>query len=177
MVTAADRFAQIERELLHERFADFERAVLQDNIILCDSKSGVLLAFSSAMVVFCIDAFVGGRSGGGWLHYAANALFLLAATGFLVGCHFSLTTVLPRLHRGREDHIFWEAPVFRLPVEGYVERMAALDVVLERRDKLGHLHMLAGICRTKFAHFQLAIRFGQFGFIVLVVAELARLIA
>ncbi len=177
MVAAADRFAQIERELLHERFADFERAVLQDNIILCDAKSGVLLAFSSAMVVFCIDAFVGGRNGGGWLHHSANALFLLAGAGFLVACHFSLTTVLPRLHRGGDDHIFWEAPIFRLPVETYVERMAALDVVLERRDKLTHLHMLAGICRTKFAHFQLSIRFGQAAFIVLVLAELARIVA
>ena len=177
MVAAADRFAQIERELLHERFADFERAVLQDNIILCDAKSGVLLAFSSAMVVFCIDAFVGGRAGAGWLHHAANALFLLAAAGFLVGCHFSLTTVLPRIHRGADDHIFWEAPVFQLPVEAYVDRMAALDLAVERRDKLGHLHMLAGICRKKFAHFQLAIRFGQAAFVVLVLAELARIVA
>ncbi len=55
--------------------------------------------------------------------------------------------------------------------------MAALDVVLERRDKLTHLHMLAGICRTKFAHFQLAIRFGQGAFLVLVLAELARIVA
>ena len=178
MVAAADRFAQIERELLHERFADFERAVLQENILLCDSKSGILLAFSGAMVVFCIDAFVGGRAAAaGELHQAANALFLLAAAGFLVCCHFSLTTVLPRLHRGHDDHIFWEAPVFDLPIETYVEKMQALDVVTERRDKLAHLHMLARICRTKFSHFQWAMRSGQAGFCVLVLAELARIVA
>ncbi len=178
MASVVERFAQIERELLHERFADFERAVLQDNIVLCDAKSGVLLAFGGAMVIFCIDAFVNGRSVGvGMLHHAANALFLVSAIGFLVSCHFSLTTVLPRLRRGRDDHIFWEAPVFDLPVEDYVSKMEALDVLMERRDKLGHLHMLAGICRIKFSHFQLAIRFGQAGFLVLVLAELARIIA
>ena len=178
MVSVVERFAQIERELLHERFADFERAVLQDNIVLCDAKSGVLLAFGGAMVIFCIDAFVNGRGVGmGGLWHAANALFLVSAVGFLVSCHFSLTTVIPRLRRGSDDHIFWEAPVFDLPVEAYVKKMEALDVVMERRDKLGHLHMLAGICRTKFNHFQLAIRFGQAGFLVLVLAELARIIA
>jgi len=178
MVTVVERFAQLEHELLHERFADFERAVLQDNIVLCDAKSGVLLAFGGAMVIFCIDAFVNGRAaGGGALHQAANALFLISAAGFLISCHFSLTTVLPRLRRGREDHIFWEAPVFDLSVDDYVVKMEGLDAVMERHDKLGHLHMLAGICRTKFSHFQLSIRFGQAGFLVLVLAELARIVA
>jgi len=169
--------ARIERELIHERFADFERGVLQDNIILCDAKSGVLLAFDGAMVIFGIDAFVGGRiSHENLVHLAANGLFLLSAAAFLVSCHFSLTTVLPRLRRGHEDHIFWEASIFQLPVDRYVEVMENLDVEQERRDKLSHLHMLAGICRTKFAHFQIAIRSGQIAFGLLVLAELARLI-
>ncbi|HEY5412216.1 MAG TPA: hypothetical protein VIJ94_15965 [Caulobacteraceae bacterium] len=172
-----ERFVHLERELLHERFAHFERAVLQDNIVLCDAKSGVLLAFGGAMVIFCIDAFVGGHSPhAGALHMAANSLFLISAAAFLVSCHFSLTTVLPRLRRGREDHIFWEAPVFDLPVESYIEIMEELDAVKERRDKLAHLHMLAGICRTKFSHFQIAIRSAQAAFALLVAAELARLI-
>ena len=170
--------ARIERELIHERFADFERAVLQDNIILCDAKSGVLLAFDGAMVIFCVDAFVGGHAPQqGALHAAANGLFLLAAAAFLVSCHFSLTTVLPRLRRGRDDHIFWEAPTFDLPIDRYIETMEKLDLETERRDKLSHLHMLAGICRTKFNHFQIAIRSAQAAFALLVLAELARLIA
>jgi len=175
--SAMHEVARIERELIHERFADFERGVLQDNIILCDAKSGVLLAFDGAMVIFCIDAFVGGHAPHqDALHIAANGLFLLAAAAFLVSCHFSLTTVLPRLRRGREDHIFWEAPVFDLPVERYVETMEKLDVEMERRDKLSHLHMLAGICRTKFGHFQISIRSAQAAFLLLILAELARLI-
>jgi hypothetical protein len=180
MTSVVDKFAQIERELIHERFADFERGVLQDNIILCDAKSGVLLAFNGAMVIFCLDTFVsahGASAGAGFLRHAANALFLVAAAAFLASCHFSLTTVLPRLRRGREDHIFWEAPAFRMPVERYVDQMEALDNETERRDKLRHLHMLAGICKTKFNHFELAIRLGQAAFIVLVLAELARIVA
>ena len=169
--------ARIERELIHERFADFERGVLQDNIILCDAKSGVLLAFDGAMVIFCIDAFVSGRTPHqSALHQGAGGLFLFAAAAFLVSCHFSLTTVIPRLRRGREDHIFWESPIFHLPLKEYVEVMEKLDLEVERRDKLSHLHMLAGICRTKFGHFQIAVRAGQAAFLMLVAAELARLI-
>ncbi len=169
--------ARIERELIHERFADFERGVLQDNIVLCDAKAGVLLAFDGAMVIFCIDAFVNGRAGHpGLVLMAINGLFLLAAAAFLISCHFSQTTVLPRIRRGREDHIFWEAPVFHLPLERYIETMEKLDAESERRDKLAHLHMLAGICRNKFSHFQIAIRSAQLAFGLLVLAELARLI-
>jgi hypothetical protein len=53
-----ETFTQTERDMLRDRFADFERSVLQDNIILCDGKSGVLLAFDGAMVIFCVDTFV-----------------------------------------------------------------------------------------------------------------------
>jgi hypothetical protein len=170
--------SRIERELINHRFADFERGVLQDNIILCDAKSGVLLAFSGAMVIFCIDAFVGGHAPHqGPVHLVANGLFLLAAATFLVSCHFSLTTVLPRLRRGREDHIFWEAPVFSLPLDGYIDAMENLDLERERREKFAHLHTLAGICRSKFNHFRMAIRSGQGAFVLLVLAELGRLIA
>ncbi len=180
MDAIVDRFAQMQRELVHERFADFERGVLQDNIILCDAKSGMLLAFDGAMVIFCIDTFInahGASPDAGLLRQAANALFLAAAACFLVSCHFSLTTVIPRLRRGREDHIFWEARAFRLPVEQYVEQMEGLDTMTERREKLQHLHMLASICKIKFDHFQLAIRFGQAAFIILVLAELTRIVA
>jgi hypothetical protein len=159
----------------HERFMDFERGVLQDNIILCDAKSGVLLAFSGGLVIFCIDAFVYAHRAAGASISLTEVLLALAGLAFLVSCHFSLTTVVPRLVRGHDDHIFWESSVFKLPVETYVKRMEALDPVVERRDMLGHLHMLSGICRTKFWHFSWAIRIAQLGFVLLVIAELTRL--
>ncbi len=154
---------------------DFERGVLQDNIILCDAKSGVLLAFSGAMVIFCIDAFIDAHRAAGRSISLTEALLALAGLAFLVSCHFSLTTVVPRLVRGRDDHIFWESSVFKLAPEAYVAAMEALDPEAERRDMLRHLHMLAGICRSKFWHFGRAIRIAQLGFVLLVIAELGRL--
>jgi hypothetical protein len=173
MVSPIDRFIQFERRVMDERFADFERGVLQDNIILCDSKSGILLAFAGAMVIFSIDAV--SPYAGAWLSGVANGLFLVAAAAFLVSCHFALMTVLPRLHRAQSDHIFWEAEPYRLPVEHYVEHMLSIDVA--HHEKLRHLHMLASICRNKFNHFQWSIRFAQAGFLILVAAKLIRMAA
>ncbi len=42
------RLDAFEADFMRERFADFERSVLQDNIIPCDTKCGVLLAFTGA---------------------------------------------------------------------------------------------------------------------------------
>lgn len=177
MTSDDEQFSRLERELLHDRFADFERSVLQDNIVLCDAKSGVLLAFAGAMVILCIDAFVAEHTLRlDALHWIAKGLFMLAAITFLVSCHYSLSTVIPRLRRGRDDHIFWESPVFDQPVESYIASMEQLDEATERRDKLAHLHMLSGICRAKFSHFVIAIRAARVGFLLLIAAELARLI-
>jgi hypothetical protein len=180
MPSTIEKLGQIERDVLHERFAYFERGVLQDNIILCDAKSGVLLAFTGAMIVFCLDTFVSlqraAPAADPWRQFA-HALFLLAALGFLVSCYFSLATVVPRLRRGKADHVFWEAPVFRLSEDAYVAEMEKLDTKIERNDMLRHLYLLAGVCRTKFNHFQVAIRFGQIGFLTLVLAEFGRIIS
>lgn len=158
-------------------FMDFERGVLQDNISLCDAKSGVLLAFSGGMVIFCVDAFVTAHQAASHSISVTEALVALAGVTFLVSCHFTLTTVAPRLVRGRDDRIFWESSVFKLSPEGYVAAMEALDPQAHQRDMLHHLHTLAGICRSKFRHFTWAIRISQIGFVLLVIGELARLLA
>jgi hypothetical protein len=177
MASTIETFARIEHDLLRDRFADFERGVLQDNIILCDGKSGVLLAFDGAMVIFCVDTFVElqqhVKSVNVWSELLA-ALFIISGMAFLASCHFALSTVVPRLRRGKVDHIFWEAPVFSLSEDRYVEEMRKLDVSTGWSDKLRHLHMLAGICKKKFSHFLVAIRLAQVGFLLLVAAELGR---
>lgn len=178
MPSSVQRFATAEHEL-RDRFADFERGVLQDNITLCDGKSGVLLAFDGAMVIFCVETFVElQRHAGGFdlLRESLALLFVAAGLAFLLSCHFALSTVAPRLRRGKADHIFWEAPVFSLPEDGYVEAMRQLDVSTGWSDKLRHLHMLADICKKKFSHFQVAIRLGQVGFVLLVAAEFGRVL-
>jgi hypothetical protein len=169
------RLAQYERDLLHERFADFERAVLQDNIVLCDTKSGVLLAFTGAMVIFCLDQVGEPAKASGLLGDAATWGFFLAAAGLLVSCGFCLATVIPRMRRDvGEDHIFWESAPFRRPVEEYVASMRELDIHVERDEKLRHLHTLAAVCRAKFANLRHAMNFAIVGFVILLVAELAK---
>jgi hypothetical protein len=173
-----DKLIGVERDVLRDRFADFERAVLQDNIALCDTKAGLLLAFTGAMVIFCIDAFVTVHAAPGayqrFVGPAMRGLFVIATIGFLASAQFSLTTVLPRMVRGAGDHVFWESPVFKLPVERYVAEMEILDPAVERHDKLRHLHLQAGICRRKFGHFATAMRLAQLAFVALVIGEVLR---
>ena len=176
MPTVAENHDLADYPPARERNMDFERGVLQDNIILCDAKSGVLLAFAGGMVIFCLEAVVSARRAAGPAPTLTTILLLLAAAGFLASCHFSLTTILPRLMQGDEDHIFWESSIFKLPLDAYFKAMEALDAETERMEKLRHLHRLAGICRAKFSHFNRAVRIAQAAFVVLVVAELSRLI-
>jgi hypothetical protein len=167
----------MERDLLQERFVDFERAVLQENIVLCDHKSGVLLAFTGAMVVYCVSELARRPLGDphGTMKIIIPVILLVAALAFLISSSFSLSTVMPRIRRGvTEDHIFWEAPAFKLPVEDYVAVMMGLDPVREHHEKLRHLHTLAAICRSKYANLRQAMAFAIVGFAVLVVGELIK---
>lgn len=165
-------------EDMRDQFAEFERAVLQDNIVLCDQKSGILLAFAAALILVCLDGFNAPElQQPGLITRVAQTFLGVSAVAFLVCCYFALSTVIPRIRKGVDDHIFWESSVFKLPVEQYVERFRNMDVVLERDNRLRYLHTMAGICRTKFRHFALALRFGQLGFVALVLAEIAHTFA
>jgi hypothetical protein len=176
----ADRFEAIERELLRDRFADFERAVLQDNIVLCDAKCGILLAFTGAMVIFCLDAVsepLRHAREGLLLDAAVAAAFLGAAAAFLVSAGISLFTVMPRLRPDiGEDHIFWESAIFRLPVKDYLEQMRRVRIETERDEKLRHLHTLAAVCRSKYFNLRHAMRFVAGAFVLLVAAELGKVL-
>jgi hypothetical protein len=161
-----------------ERFADFERGVLHDNIVLCDIKCGVLLAFTSAMAIYALNAMtepLALHRFGGWMASVCVLAFFASAMGFLVSCSFSLATVMPRILRDQaEDHIFWGSAAFQRSSDEYLEAMDNLDVHEGRYEKLRHLHTLAGICRAKFANLARAMNFAILGFVVLVVAELAK---
>ena len=176
---AADRFSRVEAAFLHERFADFERAVLQDNIILCDAKLGILLAFSGAMVVYCID--MAGRAGALRAGAPRAALaepwaFAVAAIGFFITCAFALAAITPRVRplQSEDDYIFWGARVYRQPLGPFLDEMHGLDVAVEHDNKLRHLHVLAGVCRDKFIHLRQAMNAAAAAFAILVLAELAR---
>jgi hypothetical protein len=175
-----ERFEIFEDEFLHETFADFERAVLQDNIILCDAKSGILLTFTGAVVIFCLNSVnlvPEPHRIAAWASLAETLGYIGAATSCLISCAFSFATIKPRIRRETaDDHIFWESPAFKLPVEKYVARMHALDVRSAHDEKLRHLHALAGICRNKYAHLGHAMNFALVGFVLLVVAESAKVL-
>ncbi|SFK68996.1 Pycsar system effector family protein [Methylocapsa palsarum] len=173
-----ERFEIFEDEFLHETFADFERAVLQDNITLCDAKSGILLTFTGAVVIFCLNGVNLAPEPhriADWASLGETVGYIGAAASCLISCAFSFATIKPRIQREHvDDHIFWEAPAFRLPVESYIARMHAMDLRSAHDEKLRHLHALAGICRTKYAHLGHAMNFALAGFVLLVLAELAR---
>jgi hypothetical protein len=164
-----------KHEEMRDRFADFERGVLQDNIILCDQKAGILLAFAAAMILVSLEGF----SSPEVRKFAAMALvargaFVVSALAFLASSSLALATVVPRIRKGPDDHIFWESPVFKLPVDQYVASFRDMDVERERENRLRYLHTMAAICRSKYRHFAAALRLGQLGFIALVAAEIAQ---
>ena len=167
-----------DQEHYLERFVDFERGVLHDNIVLCDLKCGVLLAFTSAMAIYALNAMAepfAGHRFGAWMGTACLLAFFASAAGFLISCSFSLATVMPRiLHDQAQDHIFWESPAFTGSADAYLDAMNSLDMHEGRTEKLRHLHTLARICRAKFTNMARAMNFAIVGFVVLVVAELAK---
>jgi hypothetical protein len=161
-----------------ERFLDFERSVLQDNIALCDTKSGVLLAFTGALAILCVDAVThvaGAVWLGRWRSIVGPGAFGIAAVPLLVSCAYSLWAVRPRLVRANgDDHIFWESPSLTGSVEAYADRVHHLCASAMTDEKLRHLHTLAGICRAKYRHLRRAMDLAAVGFVVLVVAEIAK---
>lgn len=172
------RLGHLEREWAQESFADFERAVLQDNIILCDTKSGVLLAFTGAMVLFALDSFTK-ATGAAWLGRSGAVLapgaFLISAAALLVSCASSLSTVWPRLRRTPSGgHVFWESTAFTGPAEAYMREMRNLPLAVQYDEKLLHLYTLAGVCRAKYSHLRHAMYFALVGFLMLLVAELIK---
>ena len=104
-----------------------------------------------------------------------RSLFAAAAAGFLLSAMFALSTVRPRVARGAEGHVFWDAAVYQLPLADYLKAMKALDPAQARDEKLRHLHLLAGICRDKIRDFSASLHVAQGAFVALVAAELARL--
>jgi hypothetical protein len=180
MDATEEQLTSIEEDLLSDAFLDFERSVLQDNIVLFDTKSAAVLAFSGVMVLYCIDSIATFHVAGGpydWIiRPLIRVLLVVAAAGFLLSAMFALSTVRPRVVRGVEDHVFWDSAIFRLPVADYLKAMKALDPDAARDDKLRHLHLLAGICRSKIRQFRRSLYVAEGAFLALVAAELARVV-
>ncbi len=170
-----DRLARLEHHIRSDRFAEFTRGALQDNIILCDQKSGILLAFGSAMILFCVQALgeVPIRQAD-WIERIRDFLLMLSAAGFGASCCFALMSVAPRIRKTPDDNIFWGSRAYDTTAEDYIARFHDADPEQEMTDKLRHLHTLAGICREKYAGFGHAMRFSFVSFFPLIAGELLR---
>lgn len=168
--------SQSARDALRE-FVGFERDVLHGNIGLCDQKSGILLAFSAAMVVYCLQALSGAAdsaAGRGW-QIAIHVLYLLGTAGFFLAAYFALRVIRPRLHRHANDYVFWESDLFLLSEPDFLSSISALDSEALEGAMRQHLHRLADICRRKFANMSYAIMCGEIAFLTVVAAELVRI--
>jgi Family of unknown function (DUF5706) len=157
-----------------------ERHVLQDNIILCDTKCGILLAFSALIIEWCLDKVLtlsGYNVAGLPLVFARieMVLYAFAVLSLFVTIGFTWRVIRPRL-RTTDDHIFWGAKFFNQSEEAFMQTIQNVKGEVLGKDMLRHLHVLAGICRDKFQNFRCAAIAAEFstGFVLLAVsAELA----
>ncbi|HEX3430643.1 MAG TPA: Pycsar system effector family protein [Rhizomicrobium sp.] len=159
-------------------YVSFEREVLHDNIALCDQKSGILLAFSAAMVVFCLQAIPSATADALdplW-RSLLHGLYLLGTAGFFFAAYFSLRVIRPRLHRNDDDLIYWDSKLFRLSESEFVSKMPSLAPDALDNAMRQHLHVLADVCRRKFANMRYSIRSGEIAFVAVVGAELIRVL-
>jgi len=157
-----------------------ERHVLQDNIILCDTKCGILLAFSALIIQWCLDNVLtlSGYKGAGLPLVCARiemVLYAFAVLSLFVTIGFTWRVIRPRI-RTTDDHIFWGAKFFNQSEEAFMQTIQNVKGDVLAKDMLHHLHVLAGICREKFENFRCAAIAAELsaGFVLLAVsAELA----
>jgi len=163
----------------HNEYIALERHVLQDNITLCDTKSGILLGFSALVILWCFD-----RLSEAAQHWSAS-LFLMKLEAILYGIAvlallatiiFAWRVVKPRI-RPSEDHIFWDSKIFRESETIFASRIQCAAPDALATDMLRHLHVLGGICREKFANFRRATISAQFSALIVFMAVCTRVAA
>lgn len=162
-------------------YVSFEREVLHDNISLCDQKSGLLMAISSVLVVFCLQSLpipqTVVQSLSSPLLWLMDILYAVGILGFTVAAYLGLRVVAPRVRGHTDDHIYWMSRLFDLPEKEFLARIhAAGDWELER-DMALHLKTLATICRSKYRVFGWAQYVAEFSFASVVIAEAIRVFA
>lgn len=162
-------------------YVNFEREVLHDNIELCDQKSGLLMAISSVLVIFCLQSLpIPERvehSLSSPLLWTMDVLYAVGILGFTVSAYLGLRVVAPRVRGHTNDHIYWMSRLFELPEKEFLTRIhEAGDWELER-DMALHLKTLAAICRSKYRVFNWAQYVAEFSFAAVVIAEAIRVFA
>jgi hypothetical protein len=159
-------------------YALFEKDVLQDNIILCDAKSGFLLAFAAIVMTRCLDKATELASARAasciCMTHIVLILYAVAIVGFICTVVFVWRVVRPRL-RPHDDFVYWGSKIFTGTEMEFAVAVQSVTPSALAVDLLRHLYILAEICRRKFANFQCAAVAAEFSTIVFVLAEVARI--
>jgi hypothetical protein len=158
-----------------EKYIIYEQGVLQHAISVADAKATFVLTISLGLAVFYLpDVFALSQHAG-----SAVAVFMAVVTelALLGSGAAAFFTVLPRIASSATDSdIAWMSTGFMGSAPSFVDRCRA-EMTLERlqADQLVHLHILAGICRSKYQGLRLALWLIPVGLVFLVGGKLAPL--
>jgi hypothetical protein len=153
--------AETEKSFLptHNEYVSLERQVLQDNIILCDTKCGILLGFSAIVLLWCVDKVptLSDKMRVAIFPTLAEAIFYtFAILALLVTIAFTWKVIRPRI-RQSDDYIYWGSKVFERSEADFSIGIQEADQEVLASDMIRHLHILARVCRDKFANFRRAV--------------------
>lgn len=153
----------------HHDYLSFERHVLQDNIVLCDTKSGILLGAGAVVIVWCLDQLekVTGA--------IQQMLYSLAIIAIMFTMYFAWNVIKPRIRRC-DDHVFWESKLFQGSESEFTARIQSTESALFATDMIRHLHILADVCCRKFANLQRAAIAAKAAFLFVILAVCAPLL-
>ena len=163
---------------VQDHFVEFERHVLQDNILL--AMPNPAFCWRLPVAFFC----------GAWkdrallapqeflntyyLSYTFLVLYSLAVPALLITAYWGWQTVRPRI-RPTSDYIFWGSPIFRKSKQEFASSVRESEPEALMDSMLEHLHMLGAICREKYDNFGKAARAAEFASILFLAAEFFRL--
>jgi hypothetical protein len=162
---------------VEDEFVAFERHVLQDNIVLCDAKSGFLLAFAAGVLWRCVEGVANfvmpDPDLAGYVSYLYLILYILAVPAWLIAAYWALMTVRPRVMQAC-GHFDCGAPLFQESQDEFVAsiRGTAPDALMG--GMLRHLHSLAAVCDDKYRCFHRAVRVTAVAAVFFVSAEAIR---
>ena len=155
----------------HNEYVTVERHALQDNIILCDSKCGILLGFGALILLWCMDKLLAlTERSEGYQRILEEVLYGCAIVALLIAVTFAWRVIKPRIHHSH-DHIYWGSKIFKQSADDFALTVQNADSDRLTVDMLNHLHILAKICCQKYENFARAVMAMQFagGFVILAV--------
>jgi hypothetical protein len=146
------------------------------NIGLFDQKASLLLAFDSAMLLFCFQSHMITSGPPPWpLHNWLAWLPLVAIVGFFLSSAFALVAVFPRMSGSRQDYLFWGSRMMKMPLTQYIAHVRAQSATAAAEAKWCHVHILARICRAKGRWLRGGLLTGAFAFFLLICMEATKI--